>query len=96
ACKEHPGPRPVYLEVPNGDGFVATIRCGRELGVEIGEPLLAAITDVLGRERVTLRGLTRRAIPVQSPASAGNRRGRPSDQAPVEKAQQPASVSAQT
>ena len=71
-CKEHPGNRPVFLEIPAGDGFVATIRCGQDLGVEVGESFLEAMTAVLGPGRVTFRGLNRQAIPTGIRASTQN------------------------
>lgn len=71
-CKEHPGNQPIFLEIPAGDGFVATIRCGQDLGVEVGESFLEAMTAVLGPGRVTFRGLNRQAIPTRIRASARN------------------------
>jgi len=72
--RRHPGPLPVYLEVPASDeigrpsgqaltGEVFTIRCGRELGVRADESFVAAASALLGPQRVTLRGPNRKPIP---------------------------------
>ncbi|MCP4246661.1 MAG: DNA polymerase III subunit alpha, partial [bacterium] len=74
ACSKHRGPRPVFLEIPAQDGQVATVRCSREYSIEIDEPFLRAMAALLGPERVTLRGLNRRAIPAAPLDTAQSRK----------------------
>ena len=74
--RKHSGTRPVYLEIPANDGYVATLACDAELRVEINESFVAEAGALLGPDAVSLRTLQRRAIPHGSirhnPAATAN------------------------
>jgi len=54
-CAAHPGPMPVLLEWSDGNGNGGTARFkSRTLRVDAAEDLLAALRDLLGRDRVQL------------------------------------------
>jgi len=60
---DHHGPRTVYLEVPTGDGYVATIECGRDVKVKCSEAFLTSAAELLGHDAVRVVGSKRRPIP---------------------------------
>jgi hypothetical protein len=52
-CAAHPGPAPVFVTWSDGNGTTARLRA-RGLRVDLSGPLLDALRDVLGADRVRL------------------------------------------
>ncbi len=61
--QKFPGTCPVYLSVPTDDGFTAQIQCGSAIRVKCTPELTSSLSSLMGRERITIIGPQKRAIP---------------------------------
>lgn len=64
-CAAHRGGKQVYIQVTTQDGHDVVINCGAGLMVTADVMCLRALADVLGEDRVTCTGPTRKSIPWQ-------------------------------
>jgi len=69
-CRKHPGEKEVYLRFLTGEGFLATIRCPRQFGVDASNAFTAHVQEMLGHGAVQMLSRSRRPIPLM--ASNGN------------------------
>jgi len=67
--REHPGDRPVYIEMLTSNALRVTIRCNGRSGVTPSPACISALTDLLGPDGVVLLGPARAATPAAAPTA---------------------------
>ncbi|MCH7702868.1 MAG: DNA polymerase III subunit alpha [Planctomycetes bacterium] len=73
-CRDHPGERPIYLDVPADNGVIVTIGAANSVRVDCARVFVAKVVELLGRDAITLRAPNGRTIPLPEKLSDSEHR----------------------